>query len=255
MIEQLDAGRGAGAARPQREIDANVGVRNLRLVDLAQRYRRAQGAGRPRQAHRFQRIARQDFGATRIGLADTLQRQQRALDLNEMDVGCVGNAGILHRRAHALGDLLDFEHPAKLFERQRRRVSTADSQRGARAISALTAFQHHPMRRHAAFGAARHHQAYLVGRLHRQITAEQQRQMRGAETAAEVVDQAIALGLCQHGDDARRINPAGLDRNLDAADVIGRGGGDSVNFGDGHPACLSAAGASPRRRFLVSSSA
>jgi DNA-binding transcriptional LysR family regulator len=54
----------------------------------------------------------------------------------------------------------------------------------------------------------------------------------GGKTAAEIVDQAVAFGLAQNRDDAFGIDAAGGNRGLDAADVVRRAGGDTVDFGD-----------------------
>ena len=121
-----------------------------------------------------------------------------------------------------------------MLERQRRRMGAADGQRGRSPPAPSRAFEHDPMRRHGAFGAAGHHEADLgrvsAGRWRRNSSVKRQRRI----AAAEIVDQAVALGLAEHRDDALRIDPAGGDRRLDAADVVGRSGGDAVDLGDRH---------------------
>ena len=96
--------------------------------------------------------------ATRLGFADALHGQQRTLDLHEMHVGQIGDAGVGHRRMHRGRDHLDLRHPAEMFGRQRRRVRPADRERRAFPPLAFGALEHGPVRRHAAFGAAGHHQ-------------------------------------------------------------------------------------------------
>ena len=52
--------------------------------------------------------------------------------------------------------------------------------------------------------------------------------------AREIVDEAVALGLAEDRHDAFRIDAACGDRGLDAADVVGRGGGNAMDLGDRH---------------------
>lgn len=151
-----------------------------------------------------------------------------------MNVGRIGNAGIGHGAAHAGGHLFDLTPAAQLLERQRRRMRPPDRERGRSPTLALPALEHDPVRRHAAFGAARHDKTNGVRGLGRQMTAEQQIQMRGGKAAAEVVDQPIAFGLAEHGDDAGWNDTTIGNRGFDTADVVGGGSGNTVDLGDGH---------------------
>ncbi len=154
-------------------------------------------------------------------------------------IGDVHDAGIPHGGAHARRRLVDLLKAAEMLERQGWRMCTADGERRACppatcARGSLRAFEHDPMRRHAAFGAARHHEADLRDLLIRQEALEKQLQRQRGVAAAEVVDETVALGFREHGEHAFRIDPARGDGRLDAGHVVGRVGGDAVDLGDGH---------------------
>jgi len=63
---------------------------------------------------------------------------------------------------------------------------------------------------------------------------QHQRHRERRKAACEVIHVAVALGLAEDRHDARRIDVACRDQRLDAAHVIGRGGGDAMDFCDGH---------------------
>ena len=150
------------------------------------------------------------------GFADALRGQQRALDLHEMHVGRVRNARIAHRGAHAIGHLVDLRQAAEMLGRQCRRVGAADGER----------------RRSPASPAARSNTIQcgamppsvppditkqIAGRVGLgEVALEQQFQRQRREAAAEVVDEAVALGLAEDGDHALRIDPAVGNRGFDA---------------------------------------
>jgi hypothetical protein len=80
------------------------------------------------------------------------------------------------------------------------------------------------VRGHAAFSAARHHEADGVGIGSRQITSEQRVARGRGKAPAEIVDEPVAFGLSENRDDAFRINATRIDCSLNARNVIGRGG-------------------------------
>jgi len=88
-------------------------------------------------------------------------------------------------------------------------------------------------RRHRAFGAAGHHETDIA-RTGPQVLVEHQRETVRREAAREIVDKAIAFGLAEHRDDAGGIDALCGDRRFDPAHVVGRVGGDAVDFGRGH---------------------
>ena len=113
-------------------------------------------------------------------------------------------------------------------------MRTADGERGTLAAVAFRTFEHDPVRGHAALGTARHHEADAGDIILRQEAPEQQLQHQRRVAAAEIVHQAVALGLGEDRDDAFGIDPAVGDRGLDAGHVVGGVGGNSVDLGDGH---------------------
>ena len=105
-----------------------------------------------------ERVLGRQARATRLRFADALHGEQRTFDLHVMHVGQICNADVGHRRMHRGRDHLDLRHPAEMFGRQRRRVRPSDRERRAFPLLAFDALEHGPVRRHAAFGAAGHHQ-------------------------------------------------------------------------------------------------
>src|SRR5260370_15241826 len=99
-------------------------------------------------------------------------------------------------------------------------MGAADRERRALPAVPFHALEHDPMRRHGAFGTARHHETDLGGLLARQETLEQQAHEQIRKAAAEIIDQAVAFGLLKNGNDAFWIDPPGGNRLLDVRNVI-----------------------------------
>ncbi len=85
---------------------------------------------------------------------------------------------------------------------------------GVAPALAFKALEDRPMRRHAAFGAARHHEADLLGLFLRHVSHEELTERQRRVTAGEIVDAAVTLGLAENGNDRRRIDRSCLDRPL-----------------------------------------
>ena len=100
MVHQLDPGRGAGAAGPQARVRADGSVRDMPPA----RSRRAQPPTPSELAARERPI---DLSVSRVAdglparfrFGDALRREQRALDLHEMNVGGIGDLRVRHRGA------------------------------------------------------------------------------------------------------------------------------------------------------------
>ena len=208
--EQVDAGGAARAAGPE--------LTSRRRSALAQCRRRAiSPSATATPSALAARDSPIDFsvsvvattGAARLRLADALRGEQRALDLHEMHIGRIRDAGILPSPPAPLG------HHRDLATGRDARPATPPYARARSRAPALlrlpfASLEHRPVRRHRAFGAARHHEADLRGLLRRHEAREEMRQRHGGEATAEIIDAAIALGLAEHRDDAARIDLAAL---------------------------------------------
>ncbi len=151
-----------------------------------------------------------------------------------MHIARMRNAGIRHGGAHAGCNRIDLRAPTQMLEGERRGMGAADRKRRALPGVPVHALEDNPMRRHGAFGAARHHQADFGGLIVRHESPEQQGELQVRKAAAEIVDQAVAFGLAEHGNHAAGIDPAGGNRRLDPRNVVGRRGGDAVDLCDRH---------------------
>ena len=66
--------------------------------------------------------------AASLRVLDGVDGEQRRLGLDVVDVLGIGNAGVLHRRAHALGDLLHHRRAADVLRLDRRAHGDADDE-------------------------------------------------------------------------------------------------------------------------------
>ena len=173
MVEQLDTGRRAASAGPQRPVDADVSLGQRRPLELRKRDGGAEGAGGARKAHRLQGIACRHHGTPAVSVSDPLGNEQWAFYLDEVDVGRIIDTGIRHGSAHAGRHLINLLQSAEMLEWERRRVGTADGKRRLRSLLAVAALEHQPMRRHGALGTARHHEANLRRLPRGKMTLEQ----------------------------------------------------------------------------------
>src|SRR6516164_2938429 len=87
------------------------------------------------------------------------------------------------------------------------------------------------MRSHRAFGASGHDEADSRCLLGRKMALKQQAQRKRRMSARKVVDQAVAFGLCEHRNDTFGIDALRSNCRLDAAHVVGRGGGNAMDDG------------------------
>jgi hypothetical protein len=134
----------------------------------------------------------------------------------KLDVAGINNAGVQHGRLHAGRDLIDLLQAAEVLEWKLRRVSAANCQSRPFAIGTFAALEHNPVRCHATLGAARHDKTDLLGLLYREIAQKQKLQRERRETAAEIVDEAVALGLAKNRDHVLRIDALASNRGLNA---------------------------------------
>ena len=202
--------------------------------DLTKRHRHTERARGARQAHGFQRVLRRRLVSAHGRLLHFLRGEQRAFDLHEMHVGRIVDLRVLHGGGDAFGDGLDLSRASEMLGRQRRSVCAADRERGRCTAVALDPLENRPMRRHAAFGAARHHEANLIRLILRDMAREELAERERRVTAGEIVDAAIAFGLSENGDDGAGIDSACVHGRFDPAHIIRRGGGNSMNSCDGH---------------------
>ena len=152
------------AAGPQRPVVADVARRRARRA----RSRRA----RPPRRARWRRAKDPSTSACpavataaprAFGLADPLRGQQRAFDLHEMHVGRIVDAGVVPwPRAPPRRPCVDLRQAAEMLGRRAPRCGRGRSRApGLRRPRPRARSNTSPMRRHAALGAARHHQADL----------------------------------------------------------------------------------------------
>ena len=197
VIDELDAGRSAGARRPQRPVGADLGIGDLAALDLAERDRHTERARRPRQPHRFERVAGRHAGAAPVRIAHALRREQRALDLHVVHIG-------RNRRCR---------RPPWRRARRTRLARSAQRVRDARTAAAACApgLSRAPGRRRRR--RRRRSNTIQCGAIPPSVPPDITRQMRAASSggsavgtsgsapashaAREVVDQAVALGLGQ----------------------------------------------------------
>ncbi len=142
-------------------------------------------------------------------------------------------AGIRHGRAHRFGHLLRLRPAAHLLRLQRQCVRPPDGQRRSGRALAVHPLEHDPVRGHAALGSAGHDETDLIRR-RTEMGAQQQRQGLDSEAARKIVHAAIAFGLAENGEDALRRQRAGGDGGGDAGHVVGSGGRNAVDPGNGH---------------------
>jgi hypothetical protein len=121
-----------------------------------------------------------------------------------------------------------------VLEWKRWGVGAPNRQRRALPAVAILPLEHDPMRRHAAFGSARHHKTELGSFLVRQESLEQLAQTQSGKASAEIVHQPVAFGLCQHSDHAPRVDPARGNRRFDAGDVVRSARGNAMHPRDRH---------------------
>ncbi len=151
-----------------------------------------------------------------------------------MDMVGIGDTGVLHGGFNARCNLVHLPQSAEVLEWKRWGVGAPDRQRRALPAVVVLPLEHDPMRRHAAFGSARHHKTELGGFLVRQESLEQLAQTQSSKAPAEIVHQPVAFGLCQHSDHALRVDPARGNRRLDAGDVVRSARGNAMHPRDRH---------------------
>ena len=141
----------------------------------------------------------------RSAVADALRGEQRAFDLHEVDMVGIADTGVPHSGLNACCNLVHLRQSAEVLEWKRWSVGAPDRQRRALPAVAVLPLEHDPMRRHTAFGSARHHKTELGGFLVRQELLEQLAQTQSCKAPAEIVHQPVAFGLCR----TQRPRPSG----------------------------------------------
>ena len=129
MAEEFDAGRRRGTGREDRKIAADPRLGEGVALDLAERHRHAECRGGARRPHGFQGVGRDAIDTPPPGLGDPVRGQQRAFDLNEMDVGRVIDAGVAHRAPDAGRHHRDLIEATKVLGWEVGRVHPADRER------------------------------------------------------------------------------------------------------------------------------
>ena len=151
-----------------------------------------------------------------------------------MNVGGIVDAGIAHGGPHGRGH---HGRPAPCGQDARRqggRVGAADCQRRLLDAVAFGALEHHPMRRHAALGAAGHDEADRGASLGRQMAAKQQVSAERAKPRVKSLTRPLPSVLPSTAMTPLRIDPARGDGRLDATHVVRGRCGDTMDLGDRH---------------------
>ena len=142
------------------------------------------------------------------------------------------DAGVVDRGAHPFRHRIDLREAAQMLVGQRRRARPPDRQRASRLRPAgLAHLEHQEMRGQRTLRSPRHHDAGLVGVAVFAMRSECVLQRAGRESAREVVDEAVALGLAEHGDDAIRLDRSVFDARLETGDVVGSFRGKPMHVG------------------------
>ena len=140
------------------------------------------------------------------------------------------DAGVVDRGAHPLRHGIDLREAAEMLERKRRRARPPDRQRARRLWTVgFTHLEHQEMWGQRPLRSPGHDDAGLVGVAVLAMRSERVLQRARRESAREVVDEAVALGLAEHGDDAVRLDRSVLDACLETRDVVGRLGGQPMH--------------------------
>jgi hypothetical protein len=139
-----------------------------------------------------------------MGVLNRLDRQQRGFGLDVMHVLGIGDAGVLHGKPDAFGDLLDHGGTTDVLRQDFRTERGAHDETGLAAGSLLAVAREYGCVRgnHAVAAAGPDHRD-LLDRFGRSRAVLQQ---DGAECligqdAGEIIDAAIAFGLADNGDD------------------------------------------------------
>ena len=157
------------------------------------------------------------------------------LDLHEMHVRRIGDAGIQHRLLHCFGDHVHLGTRADLLWLWHWREGAANGQAlGAARHGRYVAVdaKHRVVRRQHPFGTAGKDKDHRLrdGVLRGAKSIGKQQLERKHQVAARVVvDQAITLGLADEGHDVCRVENAASDGVRQLRNVAGVAHGEAVN--------------------------
>ena len=149
--------------------------------------------------------------------------EQRRLGLHIMHVGRIGDAGVAHGGAHALGDFLHHRRPADILRENLGAHGGADDQpRFVRRAGLGVAREHGRVRRDHAVAAARpdHRDFCDLGFGAAAVLFQHRAKRLVGEDAGEIVDAAIAFGLADDGDHLVRLELSVADAGLHAGSVL-----------------------------------
>jgi hypothetical protein len=173
---------------------------------------------------------------------DLGRSEQGTLDLHEMQVGELVDAGIGRSALHRVGGGVDLRAAADLVRREVAGEGHAEREPPAavagrrvagRRVVGRAPREHAQVRRQHALGPARHHQRDACLDLrHRQaeMAAEQRGDRHARIFAGEVVDAAIALGLAEHRDHVGRSDAAAVEQCRQPGDVARPAAGDAKDL-------------------------
>ena len=235
MPRQFHARRSGRAGGKGRKVATDHVIIHGLPCNFPQRDPDAEGRSRTRQAHGFQRIPRRRGRPPCLRFGNALQRQQRAFDLDEVDIARVQDSRILHRRAHATGDHFDLSGSPQCFEYQVRGSRLANGQCSAffPAVG-VPHLEHQEMRGQRAFGPAGHDDADLLGQIMRHRGQQSVFQHQAGKAARKIIDAAVAFGFAQNGDDIFSPDVAARHHRRQSGDVIRAAGRDAVDVGLAH---------------------
>ena len=159
VIEEFHAGGSRSARREQRPVAADRFVRDAGAIDLAEGDRDSERGSGARKTHGLQAVPGRRGQSTRLDIGDPVGREQRALDLDEVDVIRGAEARIRHRGAYARGDVVDLSQAPEAFEGKLRGARMANGERARfRRRRDVAGFEDHEMRREGSLRPAGHHE-------------------------------------------------------------------------------------------------
>jgi len=194
---------------------------------VAKRYRHAEGGSAACVGFGAVRIASDECLAALVRVGNQGRSQQRAFDLDVVNIARFRDPGLRHRFANCRCHQFNLGSGADFFRQQvaRGRHTQRETRfaTGSRKLR-LLACEHCCMRRQHAFGAAGPDEAHALRDLRQWDTEplrQQQLKRLRREAAREIVCASIAFSLADHGNNLARIERACIDQRSQ----LGRIGG------------------------------
>ncbi len=219
----LDAGRTTGDRGIGAEIVEDRGFGRPLAGDLAEGLADAESGSGAAETHKLAGIVACGPGAEPLGGDDVGERESGTLDLYEMHVGRIGDAGPGHGFLHGDGGQIDLALAPDILGPQVRREASPDGERLAHRLRAVLGDgEDHIMRREHALDAAGENERHAPPNRVRSVTrffGDQQRQRLRDIASGVVVDEPVAMRLADHANDRGRIDRAVVDGKPEPGDI------------------------------------